>query len=283
MEMKSNKIIFSIVLILIATNIFAIFDDYEPSPRARAMGGAFYAMSNDAYAIFYNPGGLADVNNHLGISYTKVMGNEFQVINTMVFAMKLPKKFGTLGIGLHAMDVDFQNVNLMSEKIYALSHSFTIMKDVHSKINFGYTLNMYHLSFDGYGAQSAIGVNLGTIATLHQRTKIGFTVTNLNNPKVGKNNLHELPQKMVMGISYEPYTGIHTSLELKKPFAGTTEIHAGTELQITKIFALNFGIRSNPASYSAGAQFTLYDMIVNYAFNTHILGDTHHFGLGYKF
>ncbi|MBT3168531.1 MAG: hypothetical protein HN952_03000 [Candidatus Cloacimonetes bacterium] len=281
--MKSNKIIFSIILILIVANIFAVFDDYEPSPRARAMGGAFYSFSNDAYAIFYNPAGLIHADNHFESSYAKVMNNDFQALNTVVFSMKLPKKFGNIGLGLQSMDVDFQDVNLMSEKIYALSHSITLMKDIHSELNFGHTFNMYHLTFDGLGNQPSFGVNLGMLATLHQRTKIGFTITNLNNPKVGVDNLHELPQKMVMGISYEPYTGVITALELEKPLAGKTEIHAGTELQITKIFALNFGIRSNPASYSAGARFDIYNVIVEYGFNTHTIGETHHFGLGYKF
>ena len=278
-----NKLIFILLVVLIASNIYAIFDDYEPSPRARAMSGAFYSMSDDAYAIFYNPAGLAEVKNHLGISYTEIFGNDFQVLNTIAFAMELPKKFGNIGIGLQAMDVDFQDVNLLSEKTYALSHSFTLLKDIHSKFDFGYTLNLYHLSIDGYGEQAAFGVNLGVLATLHQRTKIGFAVTNVNNPTVGDDNFHELPQKMTIGISYEPYTGVHTSVEMKKPFAGTTEIHGGTELVVTDMLSLYVGIRSNPVSYSAGAQFSLYDVVINYAFNTHILGGTHHFGIGYKF
>ncbi len=281
--MRISKIIILLITIFFVTQLSAIFNDYEPSPRARGMGGAYYSSSDDSYAIFYNPAGLVHADNYLGISYASLFNNEFQILNTIALSMKLPRNFGTLGIGLQAMDVDYQDVNLLSEKIYALSHSFTLMKDIHSELNFGYTLNMYHLSIDSFGDQPAFGINLGMLATLHQRTRVGFAVTNLNNPKVGEDNTHELPQKMALGITYEPYTGVLTSLELKKPFAGESEIHAGTEVRVAKMLSLHFGTRSNPASYSAGLRFNLFDVILDYSYNSHTISGTHHFGLGYKF
>jgi hypothetical protein len=277
------KLLKIILLLLVTTGLFGIFDDYEPSPRARALGGAFYSVSNDANAIFYNPAGLATTDDNLVIGSTKVMGNDFQVLSTVAFSMKLPKKFGTLGIGLQAMDVEFMDITLESEKIYALSHSFTLLKDVHSEIYFGYVANMYHLSIDSFGNQPTFGVNIGALAILHQRTRLGFAVTNLNNPKVGVDNSHDLPQKLAVGISYIPYQNLTTSLELKKGFADVTEIHAGIEMEVFKAMTLRFGARNNPNSFSGGVGFHVYDIILDYGFNTHIAGDTHHFGLGYKF
>ena len=139
-----RKIIIALCLVLLAVNLAAMFDDYEPSPRARAMGGAYYSISNDANAIFYNPAGLNSSENNIIIGYSKLFDNDFQVLNTVALSMQLPRKFGTLGIGLQSMDVDFQDVNLMSEKNYALSHSFNILNDIHSNLDIGYTLNMYH-------------------------------------------------------------------------------------------------------------------------------------------
>ncbi len=277
------RYLFLLVLLVAVVNLSAIFDDYEPSPRARGMGGAFYSQSDDANGIFYNPAGLNMASTSLMIGYSKLFGNDFQILNSVALTMELPRKFGILGIGLQSMDVDFQDVNLLSEKIYALAHSFRLMKDIHSEINLGYTFNMYHLSIDGFGDEPAFGMNLGVLATLHQRTKIGFTVTNLNNPKVGVDNSHELPQKMAMGISYLPYTNVVTALELKKSFAGETEIHAGTEVEVIDALTLLFGTLTKPASYSMGARFTLYNIIIDYAYNTHTIDATHHFGVGYKF
>ncbi len=278
-----KKIIIALCLVFLAANLAAIFDDYEPSPRARAMGGAYYSISSDANAIFYNPSGLNSADNSIIIGYTKLFDNDFQVLNTIAYSMHLPRNLGTIGIGLQSMDVDFQDVNLMSEKVYALSHSFNILNDIHSNFDIGYTLNMYHLSIDGFGEQPAFGINLGALATVHQRTQIGFTITNLNNPSVGEDNAHDLPQKMAMGISYHPYTDVITSLELKKTINAKTEIHAGAEVKVVEMLYLRCGVRSEPTSYSMGARFDMYNIIVDYGFNTHTIDATHHFSIGYKF
>ena len=282
-----KKIIKIAVLLLVSLNLLAVFDDYEPSPRARAMGGTFYSTSDDANGIFYNPAGLSLAENNLAVGYTKLFGNDFQVLNTVAFTMELPKNFGKLGLGLLSMDVDYLDVNLMSEKIYALAHSITLLQDVHSSIYLGYVANFYHLSINSFGDQTAFGLNLGALAILHQRTRLGFAISNLNNPKIGEDNLHNLPRKIGIGISYLPYEGVSTSLELKKTLGdrvkSETEIHAGTEIEVLKSLVLRFGVRNKPSSYSMGAKFELFDVYIDYAYNTHILDATHHFGIGYKF
>jgi hypothetical protein len=189
-----KKITLTLVILLVfSIQVSAIFNDYEPSPRARALSGAFYSTSNDAFAVFYNPAGLIKAGKNIAMSYTHRYGSDFSVLSTAVVSWDLPGKYGTIGLGVMAHDVDYMDVNLMSEKVYALSHSIMLMKDIHSEIALGYTLNLYHLSISGFGEQPSFGLNLGAIATLHQRTRIGFAVNNLNNPKVGEDNRHDLP------------------------------------------------------------------------------------------
>lgn len=281
--MKTKILLTLITILLVTTGLSAIFDDYEPSPRARGLSGAFYSTSDDANAVFYNPAGLVFSENDVMISYTKPFGNDFQELTVASFAMKLPKKFGTIGFGLQSMDVNYLDVNLLSEKTYAISHSFNLLKDIHSELNFGYTLNLYHLKIDSYGDQPTYGINLGALAVLHTRTKIGFAVYNVNNPAVGEDNGHELPQRLAVGISYLPYTDVVTSVELKKAIDGDTEIHAGSEVTVLDMLTFRLGVRNNPNSFSAGASFDLFNVVVDYAVNTHTIGLTHHFGIGYKF
>ncbi len=276
---------FSLVLLIIflAVQLAAIFDDYEPSPRARAMGGAYYATSDDANAVFYNPAGLIHSSNDILIGYTQLFGCDFAQVSSFAFSLQLPRKFGRLGFGLLSLDSEYLDVTLLSEKNYVLSHSVNILKDIHSELNLGYSLNMYHLKISGFGNQSTLGVNLGLLAVLHDRTRFGFTVFNLNNPTVGKDNSHELPQRMALGISYAPYSTVMTNLELQKALDGDTQIHFGSEVKIIDQFALRVGARTNPNSLSAGARFDLYNVLIDYGVNTHTMGLTHHFGLGYKF
>jgi hypothetical protein len=283
------KNILLIIIILFAVNAFASFEHFEPSPRARAMGGTFYANGNDAYSTLYNPAGLAQSEQGFAISYVDRYGYGFSEITTVAMNMNLPRKFGSVGFSMLSHNVEYNNVNLTSETTYALAHGFTLMEDLHSSLRFGYTANIYYLSFSGMGDEVTYGLNLGAQATLHQRTKIGFAITNINNPNVGKDNNHDLPQKLSVGMSYEPYEKVLTSLEFKQTLGDDTlesgtEIHAGTEFQILKPLALRFGISNLPVSYSMGASFTLFNMVIDYAFSTHAtLASTHHFGLGYRY
>ena len=279
-----NIITILIVCWVFSTTLNAVFDDYEPSVRARGMGGAFYSLSDDASGIFYNPAGLIRSQEHVTISYTRIFGNDFQVLKTAAFTMPLPARAGSIGLGLQALDVDYLDVNLMSEKVYSIAHSFTLMSDVHSSFHVGYSGNVYHLTMDRFGNETAFGLNLGALVILHHRTRLGFAVDNINNPKIGENNKHEIPQRLAMGLTYNPYPGVSTSFELKKPFAQATQIHTGAEVEVHKLLTLRVGLRNHPASFSCGATIKYQDINIDYGLNTHsVLKNTHHFGIGYGF
>lgn len=285
-----KKIILFVFVFALSFNLMAIFDDYEPSPRARAMGGAFYTTSNDQMAVFYNPAGLNLAGSGVAVAYSQIFGNEFQELSVLGFSYQMPKWYGTIGLGLKAMDVEYMDVNMMSEKTYNLSHSFTLLNDVHSQIYLGYALNMFYLDMDTFGSETDIGIDLGALVVLHQRTRLAFAISNINDPEFGKENDAELAQKMTMGIAYEPYPKVTTALELKKTWGlggvegEKTEIHAGTEFEVHKLLTLRAGVRNQPSSYSFGAGVHAHNFVIDYAYNTHaVLSGTHHIGLRYKF
>lgn len=274
-----------VLTFILSISLNAVFNDYEPSPRARAMGGAYTAISDDAGAVFYNPAGLIFAGNSAKINYTNRFGLDFTVLTTVAASYKLPGSWGTLGLGMMSHAVEYLDVDLMSEQTYSLSHAFQLMKDIHSQLYIGYSLSMFQLKIDGFGDQPAFGFNLGAMAVLHERTRLGFTVSNINNPKVGENDTHDLPQRLAIAVAYKPYDGVTTSLEMKKSVEDDkAEIHTGLEIKVFEMLDLRFGARSYPASYSAGFGLELYNVQLDYGFNTHVtLDGTHHFGLGYKF
>lgn len=276
-------IIISVLCLILCASLNAVFDDYEPSVRARGLGGAFHSLSNDANGIFYNPAGLIKSSEHLSISYSRIFSNDFQILKTAAFTMPLPGSAGSVGIGLQALDVEYLDVDLMSEKHYSVAHSFTLMRDVHSEFHIGYSANVYHLTMDTFGNATTFGVDLGALAILHHRTRLGFAVKNLNNPKIGKER-HELPQRLSMGITYNPYQGVQTAFELKKPYGEATQIHTGAEVEVHEMLTLRVGLRNHPGSFSCGATFKVQNIMIDYALNTHsVLRNTHHFGIGYGF
>ncbi|MEA3476432.1 MAG: hypothetical protein U9R23_08350 [Candidatus Cloacimonadota bacterium] len=289
-----RKILITIFVLMLSTLVFAniesnIFGDYEPSARARGMGGAFIASCYYASAIFYNPAALQTATAGVNTGYAKLFGNDFQILRTGALAYHLPK-FGTIALGIKKMGVEYQDVELLSEGTYSLAHSLLLIGDIHSKLYLGYTVNLNHISFGETvgefdpGEESVFGLDFGALAVLHQRTRIAFAVKNINNPSVGKGRTWDLPQFLTIGIAYQPYHGVTTELDLKQKFSEDTKINFGIEFEIVDNFWLRTGASTYPNSISGGVGFLIKDIKFDYGVNSHsVLNPTHHFSIGYQF
>ncbi len=279
-----KQLLISMILVLNAAMLLAVFDDYQPSARARGMGNAYTAVADDINSIFYNPAGLALTPGEINIGGANLQSRAFTQFKSAAGGYALPQKYGTVALGMRMMDVDFEDVNLMSEQIWSIGHGFALLRDIHSSIQFGYSGNLYRLRFDDTDTESAFGVDIGVLAILHRRTRFGFSVTNVNHPKMGDVNQHDLPRKLALGISYIPYEDVVTSVEVKKDFAQQTEFMAGVEYRIFDPFSIRMGVHQNPASWSAGASFYLSGISIDYSFSSHaVLDGTHYLNVGYQF
>jgi len=279
-----KQIIISMILVLNTALLLAVFDDYQPGARARGMGNAYTGVADDVNSLFYNPGGLAISQGEINLGGTNLQSSAFTQFKSAAGSYALPRNYGTVALGMRLMDVDFEDVSLMSEQIWSVGHGFTLLSDIHSSIHFGYSGNLYRLQFDGSDAESAFGVDIGVLAILHRRTRFGFSVTNINQPKMGDVNQHDLPRKMALGISYLPYEEVITSVEVKKDFAQETEFMAGVEVRLFEPFSIRMGVHQNPATWNAGASFYLSGISVDYSYSSHaVLDGTHYINVGYQF
>ena len=279
-----KKLLFACLLLIPATMLLAVYDDYQPSAIARGLGGAYTAVSRDANAIFYNPAGLVNTTLSAKLGFSQLYNQDFSELKTVALGYKLPQKLRTVALGIRAMDVDYEDVYLMSEQVYSLAHSFYLLQDIHSQISFGYTGNFYLLSMDGEDDDTALGLDLGAMAVLHTRTRLAFAVTNINKAKMGDENQIDLPSKLALGISYIPYDKVTTSIEVKKDFAKETEFMGGVEAHLFEPLAIRFGVHQNPATYNAGLSIYIRDLELDYSYTYHsVLPGTHYFSLGYNF
>ncbi|PKN73352.1 MAG: hypothetical protein CVU50_03420 [Candidatus Cloacimonetes bacterium HGW-Cloacimonetes-3] len=279
-----KKLIIISLILIQSVLLLAVFDDYQPSARARGMGNAYTAVADDANALFYNPAGLTSTRYGVKFGFANLFNQEFSEYKTLALGAQLPAKLGTIAVGARVLDVDFEDFTLMSEQVWSIGHGITLIKDIHSEISFGYVGNFYNLSMNGEEDDTAIGLDVGVLALLHGRTKFGFSVTNINKAKMGRENQIDLPNKLALGISYTPYDRVTTSIEIKKDFAHETEFMGGVEARIFEPLALRFGVHQNPATYNAGASFYIENIEVDYTYTHHsVLEGTHYFNLGYKF
>jgi len=272
-------------LILIqAALLLAVFDDYIPSARARGMGGAYTAVSDDVNALFFNPAGLTNVNMEAQIGFSKLHGQPFSEFKTAGVGIRLPEQLGTLAFGARLFDVDYDGEALMSEQVWSLAHGFNLQSDIHSQISLGYAVNYYRLEFAEENGDSALGIDLGVTALLHGRTRLGFTASNLNQAYMGSTNQHTLPSKLALGISYIPYEGVTTTLEVKKDFAEETEFMGGVEYWLFEPLAVRFGVHSNPATWNAGIGLNIEGIKLDLSYTTHaVLPGTLYGNVGYEF
>ncbi|MBD3347612.1 MAG: hypothetical protein GF400_00250 [Candidatus Eisenbacteria bacterium] len=267
-----------------------VFDNLVLSPRARAMGGAFVAVSDDETAIFTNPAGLAQ-QDKFGFygTYVDLYGYEFLDLGS--FAAAMPTGKGTIGLGARVLSVSYEGVDLENEYSVALGHGFTVMEDIHSSLSLGYSFSFYGLSFEeesvgghDLGSASTFGIDVGVIGTLRGRTSFGFFAKNLNNPKLGDPDAEDLPQWFTAGVAYSPYGGVNTVLEMQKQDDEDLRSCFGLEMEVTDYITLRGGLQNQPDRLSVGFGTHWKGVRVDYSYTSHAtLPGSHHFALGYAF
>lgn len=269
-----------------------LFDDRFPSPRVAAMGGAGVSTEYSVWSAYYNPAGLSRLERlQMGAAYLRLYNLNFFKNFFGGVAYPLPKKYGTLSLNFQYFGVDYEGENLSGEYTFALSHGFYLLKDIHSSLAFGYSLKGYHWTLGtsvggiNLGSATTFGLDVGFQASVYSRTYIGVYFLNLNAPQVGQSVKHDLPQRIVAGISYQPYDGVSTSLDFNRLIGSeNTEAWGGAEFRVFEYIFLRFGGTTSPNRFSAGVGFKIQDFNVDYGLRTHSeLGETHSFGVMYSF
>jgi hypothetical protein len=269
-----------------------LFDDRYPSPKATAMGGAGIAANGDVWASYYNPANLSGVDRiEVGTSYLRLFNLSFFKNFFGAAAYPLPQKYGTISLSAQYFGteytVDNTSYNLSGEYTFAMSHGFYLLKDIHSSLALGYSLKAYHWNlgeskeFGDLGSATIFGIDVGLQASIYSRTYLGVYFLNINSPQVGAFTKHDLPQRIVIGIAYQPYDGVTTSLDFNRLIGvGDMQLLGGAEFNVFQNLFLRFGGTTNPNRFSAGLGIQYAQFKIDYALLTHNeLGETHQFGL----
>ncbi len=153
-------------------------------PRANAMGGAFSSIANDATAMYWNPAGIASVNEFQGvITYTKM----FVDINLNYFGIVLPAgEAGSFGFNVTALNIGEMDVTTTDypegtgEKFDAGSYAFGITYARNITESFSVGMNVKYIREDIFNSSAeGFAFDIGTIfITPFYGIKFASSITN---------------------------------------------------------------------------------------------------------
>lgn len=277
--------------------------------RASAMGDAFVAVANDASALYWNPAGLTQFNEHqiifshnkwvvdinhdfLGGVYHLDESNSFGIGLTALTMQKMPvtTEFAPFGTGEY---FGFSDIAV------AVSYS----RKMTDQFSFGGTVKYIEETLDKLKMRGVM-IDLGTFYwTGLGSTRFAVAVSNFGSNLapdgevvlVGKRNVSEWqefspPTVFRIGFAFEPYQDnehtITTSIQLNHPNDNSENVSTGFEYTWNNTVFMRGGYKVNVEeqnfSFGAGitvplsiAQFTL-----DYAYaNFSRLGSAHRFSI----
>ena len=231
--------------------------------RASALSNAYYALSNDHLASFYNPAGLAQVQTK-DISFTFMnylvgynggaLSVTFPINNSSTFAI-FTKFTGAGGIDKTDIDLDTGELIDLDETFgtYDVLLGVSYGKILSEILDFGINLKMISETIDEYSSQAAAA----DIALIHQtpnpKLKFGLAAKNLGMQitKFDKKK-EDLPIQFHAGFSYNISRG-YFNLDLVKPLDQDVYANIGLEKEMYKNFIMRLGYKSNATDWQVGS------------------------------
>lgn len=262
-----NKILITGILFLFYTVTFA---QYLPGARQISMGNSDVAKADDIFTLFNNPAGLSHLGwREVGIYYSPAPFGLSELANGYV-AYNEPFSFGSIALG--GMTYGYE---LYRETKILLGYSY----NYENKFFGGIAINYLTTSIQNYGSDAAFYINLGVLAYLSERFRLGFAFENANRASIG-NEKNQIPVVLKSGISYDLLEEFSFNIAAEKDLEYKTSFQFGFEYNIIEHLALRSGFSNEPAKYSAGVGINYSIFSLDYAFFTHQdLGLTHQAGL----
>ena len=264
--MKNNVLLFLSILIFASNNYTQIL----PGAKETGISNSDVALSNDVFALYNNPAGLAQLKQRsIGIYYSPSPFGLKELANGY-FAYTEPFKFGALSIG--GMTYGFK---LFRESRFVLGFSYKYLKNFY----FGLTLNYQTVSILNYGNSNTIFISIGSLAYISKKVRWGFSFQNLNRASY-ENTEDQIPVIIRTGFSYDLINSLSVNLAIEKDIKYNPNFHFGIDYKIIKYFSLRTGFSNEPSRYSAGIGIHYSSFNLGYSIFTHQdLGLTHQFGV----
>ncbi len=233
---------------------------------------SYVAVANDAWAVFYNPAGIANLKDR-EISFAYIPSQfelkELSKKGLVYYEPSLPVKFGFGG--------EIFGFSLYKEIIFKIS----LAKDF-GFFAFGVNLNYNFVSIKEYGSAGALSMDFGGISKPVKFLRFGFMLRNLVAGKIGESK-EKLQKGIELGVAFSPYDNLIVSAGIDKEIYFRESFKYGVEYLLLNIVAIRFGLSNYPAQYSGGLGLKISKFQIDYSINNHqYLGLTHQFTFSAK-
>jgi len=173
----------------------------DVSARAQALGGAFSALSNDVYATFYNPAGLAQIQsaqvgfthtrqfissiNYDYIGFAKPFGTNkaigFSLIRLGVDDIKDSRAAAILGTNGELLDIDESQISSFNSSDYVFFVS--LGNRMSSKLSWGFNMKLVRRNLADHSA-NGLGFDAGLLYKVNNNLKISGMFRNITSTLV---------------------------------------------------------------------------------------------------
>ena len=305
MKVKLIILLSTIVLGLIFTvPTQAAFQILGNGPRPASMGGAFTALADDANAIWFNPAGIAQLQQRQATTmYARLFpGLNFDKLHNFLLGYVQPiGSFGHLGVGWCGLKAD-----VYSENVISVAYA----KSWRDRLYFGVTGKWLQWSADSYTdpitgvsdqdfSNSSIAFDVGALYNIgtffnYATIKVGAAVQNLNEPNISQSgeDSGKIPRTLRAGLLFDTENYLVEADILR--YGDLTKFLFGVELKTAGPYDLR--VRAGTiqlagdyegGEFDGGFGITVKGISVDYAFlypmQIKQMGGSHRFSLSYKF
>lgn len=310
--MKPNYLVITIALVLAScyTAVAIPADggtnnpfEYGAGSRALAMGGAYVALANDVSALFWNPAGLATLEQpevaamHIQLFFDTpydFLGVAYPVLDWGTFSVGVVRlATGDIILRDDRAVLSDNETGELDMREYAISYG----REILFGINAGVTMKIDQQRLLG-DYSTGVGTDLGLYYRLPALPGLGglpwenFTFGVIAQNVIGstlklQQAIDTLPLNLKAGMAYQHRTKdslqqtITVSLMWEKSTWQSSRLAIGGEYSLLNLIALRGGLNSD--SWSAGGGIQYAGIMVDYALGAEILGFTHRFTLTYRF
>lgn len=271
---------------------------YGVGGRALAMGGAFYAVSDDSSAAYWNPAGLALLQRK---EFSTMQATMFAETKYTYMAYAHPTKKGSTfavsvtqlnSSGFEKVDVTYNPATNEPQEVksggsfadqqQAIALSWG--KNVTETAFFGMSLKQVTRKLDSSN-DSFRTMDIGMLKTMGPTYRLGLGLQNVFAQSTGDTD-DKLPVVLRLGNSVRMFKErLILGLDTNKPMSGDLEMRFGGEYWVARWFAFRFGLMGIPSiqetDFGFGLNFKSFTLDV--AQGIHDLGSSTRFSVSVRF